>query len=124
MCADSERRRDRRLDLNLEVEFAPRKFHDSSLPCTGRTCNVSAGGVYFESLAAASVSDGMDIVLKIALPIRGEGAPEPLALRCEGKVVRVCRLPGPEDERLGIAVQFNNRPNVIVQSLTDSWDAG
>jgi len=66
----------------------------------------------------------MDIVLKIAVPNRGEGASEPLALHCEGKVVRVCKLPGPEDERFGVAVQFNNRPNIIVQSLTDSWDVG
>ncbi|HUU69570.1 MAG TPA: PilZ domain-containing protein [Planctomycetota bacterium] len=122
MCSDSERRRDRRLDLSLDVEFTPRKYYGSSLPCTGRTCNVSAGGVYLESPAAGSVTSGMDLVLTIALPHRSEGASEPLALHCEGKVVRVIKLPGPDDERFGVAVQFNNRPNIEVQSLTDSWD--
>ena len=123
MSTVSERRRDRRLELNLDVEFTPRKVYGSSLPGIGRTCNVSAGGVYLETGMGDSVKPGIDLVLKIALPNRDEGATEPLALHCDGKVVRVLKLPCPDETRFGIAVQFRNRPNVEFQSLTNPpWE--
>jgi len=123
MSSVSDRRKDRRLELNLDVEFTPRKVYGSSLPAIGRTCNVSAGGVYLETGMGSSVKAGMDLVLKIALPNREEGASQPLALHCEGKVVRVLRIPCPDDDRFGIAVQFKNRPNIEFQTLTSPpWE--
>ena len=123
MSSVSERRRDRRLELSLDVEFTPRKVYGSSLPGIGRTCNVSAGGVYIETGMGTPIQTGMDLILKIALPNRDEGATQPLALHCEGKVVRVLKIPTPDDDRFGIAVQFKNRPNIEFQSLTNPpWE--
>lgn len=120
MSSVSEKRRDRRLRLDLDVEFTPGRSCDIAVPYTGTTQNVSAGGLYLETYSVGLIERGCDLVLKIGIPRRAEAPADPLVLRCEGTVCRIEQLPVDQetrDERFGVAVRFNNRPNVEFQSL-------
>lgn len=132
MHLTSERRKDRRLSLGLDLEFFIGALASSVIDNDrdpgrglGRTRNVSAGGVYFATSTGSIVRNDMELVIRIAIPQRGEGDNELLALHCEGKVVRIDKLPGPrhnDDQRLGVAVQFRQKPNVEFQSLSSLAD--
>jgi len=120
MGSVSDRRRDRRLSLGLNVEFTPGASCGVGALYSGTTQNVSAGGLYFQTRSCGLIENGMDLVLKIGIPERAEDSAEPLVLHCEGTVCRIERLLGDNsagDDRYGVAVKFNNRPNVEFQSL-------
>jgi len=127
MSTVSEKRKHRRLNLELAVEFAPDGIHDALAPKCGTTRNVSAGGIYFETSMGGTVRQGAEIFLKIAVPQPKGCSAESFALRCEGHVVRIDKLVRrkPEQECLGIAVQFKNKPNVEFHSLNSLlWELG
>ena len=128
MSPPSERRKDRRLGLNLNVEFTPGKSSGVAVPCSGTTLNVSAGGVFFETDAAGLIENGMAVFLKIGVPKHAEGSPDPLVLHCEGTVCRIEELPehdSDDKKPLGVAVRFNNRPNIEFQWLSElMWELG
>ncbi len=109
------------MNLNLGVEFALGKGGGLGAPYAGTTRNVSAGGVYLEVSEPRGIENGMDLILKIAVPKRTEDSPDPFVLHCEGTICRIEYLPNSEggQERLGLAVKFNNRPNVKSCSLSD-----
>jgi len=120
----SEKRADRRLSLNFDVEFSPGLQNGVAVPCAGITRNVSAGGVFFETCSVGNVESGTELLLKISVPRHDGEQGEPLVLKCTGTV---CRLE-PLDEgrgRMGLAVQFSKRPNVELDSLSkQQWDPG
>ena len=117
MSAVPERRKERRLDLDLHVEFTEAATPDASAPLKGRTRNVSAGGLFFET--ANPLAAGAELLLDVAIPNRPGEAADPLALHCEGQVLRVVRLAGTSaGERFGVAVKFSNRPNIESQFLS------
>jgi hypothetical protein len=122
MNQTSEKRKDRRLDLSLGIEFTPGNNSGVPVPCRGTTHNVSAGGVYFETSSGYPISNGAEVLLKMALPERVDGSAEPLVLHCKGTVCRIEAL-NEGGERFGIAVRFNDRPNIEFQSLSKLlWD--
>ncbi|HUS59204.1 MAG TPA: PilZ domain-containing protein [Planctomycetota bacterium] len=118
MNAALERRKDRRLDLDLHVEFVEETNRGAALPLNGRTRNVSAGGLFLETSNA--LPEGALLVLDVAIPKRCGAAAEALALHCEGQVLRVMKLSTDAnvEERFGVAVRFMNRPNIESQFLT------
>jgi len=119
----SEKRADRRLRLNYEVEFSPTVQNGVAVPCAGTTLNVSAGGVFFETASMCGITDGTELLLKISVPRHGNPSGEPLVLKCTGTVCRI--VPLDDTGRLGLAVHFNNRPNVEFDSLSRQlWDPG
>ena len=65
-----EKRRDRRLDLSLPLEYTVPAGGVSVVPKTGQTRNVSSSGVYFETEMSCLVGPQMDIHVKIAIPQR------------------------------------------------------
>ncbi len=128
MSSVSDRRKDQRLPLALDVEFTPGSSQGAGVPCSGVTRNVSAGGVYLETRIGEAIENGTPILLKIAVPKQTEESAEPLVLHCEGTVCRIEKLSDRDDTQgapLGIAVKFDNRPNIEFQSLDSLlWGPG
>lgn len=124
--ADSDRRRDKRLSLNLPVQFAA-GAGDDLLLCDGLTHNVSSGGVYLE-VPAGRVSRGGAVALRIGVDQDPASDQPSVTLVGSGVVRRVDQLPEGRvahpwpDMQLrqgivGVAVQFDTRPTVQLQSL-------
>ena len=125
MTEYTERRRDRRLDLSLPIEFTVSAEAVSPLPRTGLTRNVSSGGVYFETTVRQSVLADAPIKVRIAIPRTDDESTSSLSLQGEARVVRVDHLrtdttDGAESREVwGVAVVFCERPNVRLFSLND-----
>ena len=126
MSANSDKRRDKRLGLTLPVKFFVCEGADLS-PCDGVTHNVSSGGVYFET-PASRVPSAMPLSLRIGVPSGTDEEKPNLTLVGLGTVRRIDRLErgrvvGQWPEELlaqgicGIALQFQQRPTVQLQSL-------
>jgi len=110
----TERRKDRRLDLSLPVEFVLAQAHGAPLVRTGTTRNVSSGGLYFETERAKALDADSPISIKLAIPQRDENSGSMLALFGNARVCRVDppAAGAPTEGRCGIAAQFSKRPNV------------
>ncbi len=99
----TDRRIARRYELNLPVvvrAVAERKAADSR---NGKTRDISTRGVYFlvdEQLEAGSTLDFM-----LTLPAEITQGTE-VFIHAQGKVVRVERKPGDEEERIGVAAMI------------------
>ena len=116
MAEPQERRKDRRLSLNLPVEFTLAQAHGAAVIRPGLTHNVSSGGVYFETNMAKALAADSTISIKLAIPQRDENSSSMLSLLGNAVVRRVDALaddPG-EAVRCGIAAQFSKKPNVQV----------
>ena len=122
------RRRDKRLDLTLPVRFS-REPEDTFSPFEGVTHNVSSGGVYFEA-AVGQMTAADTVWVRIAVPASPGEDKQNLTLAGSGMICRVERLPEddvtgswPEMQRqqgiYGIAVQFDQRPTVQLQSFEE-----
>ncbi|MFH1730630.1 MAG: PilZ domain-containing protein [Planctomycetota bacterium] len=129
---ETDKRRDKRLDLTLPVKFF-KCPDDGLLVRDGVTHNVSSGGVYFEAPVSHVVQDG-PIALRIGVHARdGEDKPS-LTLVGSGLVCRIEELEPrkvigawSDDQRklgiLGVAVQFHQRPTIQLRSLEELlWD--
>lgn len=128
MSLVSDRRKDQRLPLTLDVEFTAGKNLGAGAPCSGVTRNVSAGGVYLETRIGKLIENGTPVFLKIAVPKQAEESAEPLVLHCEGTVCRIEKFSDSDDTEgaaLGVAVKFDNRPNIEFQWLDSLlWGPG
>ncbi len=76
-----EQRRTRRFDLELPLAIIRAGTERVSL--LGFTKNISSNGVLFTSGAGADLGGPIEYVIKL-----NELAPQPVSLRCVGKVVR------------------------------------
>jgi len=120
MNSASDRRKDRRLALNLDVELTPHSSCGTSTSWSGATRNVSAGGVYLQTRPGRPIQNGAAVFLKIAIPNHAKEHADPLVLHCEGTVYRIEKLSGEDNAQgtpMGVAVKFDNRPNIEFQSL-------
>jgi len=91
---ETDKRRDKRLDLTLPVKFF-KGPDDGLLMRDGVTHNVSSGGVYFEAPASHVVQDG-PVALRIGVHARdGEDKPS-LTLVGSGVICRIEELGRPE----------------------------
>jgi len=126
--SEMNRRRDKRLELALPVQFFQGDGGELSMS-EGVTRNVSSGGVYFES-AAGSVEDDGELSLRIGVRSTDDGDRPNLTLMGSGAVRRVRKLGSEEvagtwpkahlDQGIyGIAIQFQQRPTVQLQSFEE-----
>jgi len=132
--AGTDKRRDKRLGLALPVKFSREPEGSLSL-FNGVTRNVSSGGVYFEA-PVGQVSRDDPLWVRIGVPGRREEEKPNLTLVGSGVVRRVEKLTedGIEGEWsqihleqgvCGIAVQFQQRPTIQLQSLEQLlWENG
>ena len=123
---EPDKRRAQRLELALPVRFFM-SLDGSLAPRDGLTHNVSSSGVYFEA-PVGQVTPDDPLLLRIAVPAR-EGEEQPnLTLVGSGAVQRAEKLEpsqvlGDWSEDLlqqgmwGLALQFQQRPTVELQSL-------
>lgn len=104
-----ERRRHRRLDIRLPLQYCP--GNDSGVNvCRTVTRNISTGGLYFET-DDLEIRAGMTIELELTIP-PGEGySPYQGHITSMGEVVRVDDL-GPSanasTRRVGVATRFRD----------------
>jgi len=125
----AEKRRDKRLSLTLPLKFFPDARRHAP-PRDGVTHNVSSGGVFFEVPAAQDVPVG-PVELRIGVPAHDDDTDKPtLTLVGRGAVCRVEKL-GPDrvlgawpethaaQGLCGVAVRFEERPTIELQSLED-----
>jgi len=126
--AGNDKRRDKRLGLNLPVKFSlgmepSLAFH------TGVTHNVSSGGAYFEAPLGQVIPDA-PVWIRIGVPARPDEVKVNLTLVGSGTVCRVERLSAdrvvgkwPEAQLkqgiCGIAFQFQQRPTIELRSLEE-----
>jgi hypothetical protein len=114
MRADEERRRSRRLLLRLTVSYAFPSATGESVSGRGLTHNVCADGVYFEWRHEAPPPIGTAGDVWLAIPDSA------LALTGGVEVLRADRLHSPgEDHCWGVAVRFQQRPQVMLPLLDD-----
>ena len=108
--ATTDKRRHRRLDLRLPVEYRRRNGR-RGLPTKTVSLNVSTGGIYFET-AADDIEVGQTLELELGIPENDQRFPPHGHIAAVGKVVRVKALgdqPNPEGAvftRYGIAARF------------------
>jgi len=122
----ADKRRDKRLELTLPVKFSV-KPEDDLAALDGVTHNVSSGGLYFEA-PAEQVTPTDPLWVRLGVPARqGEDKPN-LTLVGSGIVRRVEQL---HPDRVvgswpevhlqqgiyGIALQFQQRPTIQLQSF-------
>lgn len=124
-----EKRRDKRLSLTLPLKFFS-DTHRNLSPREGITRNVSSGGVYFEAPVGQELPVG-PVELRIGVPAHDDADAKPtLTLVGKGAVCRVEKLTpdrvlGAWQEThlaqglCGIAIQFEQRPTIELQSLED-----
>ena len=113
-----ERRVNPRLDLSvpLSVQKISVESKRDSAPLTTMTRNISAGGVYFNTLQGEDFKPGMRVELKISMPhhsvpvhkmasfsLVGKGT----VLRIDFPLERSDAGPPGEDTLSGVAVQFD-----------------
>ncbi len=128
MSSDSDKRRDKRLELRLPIKFF--KDPTESLPMReGVTHNVSSGGVFFEAPASHVMQDG-PVTLRIGVQDKeGDHSPS-LTLVGSGAVCRIepldpAHVIGPWSKEqadtgiMGVAVQFHTRPTIQLRSLDE-----
>lgn len=102
----SERRVGERLQIDLPMELG--NGHGN-----GRTRDVSASGVYFET--EASLTAGAPIRFSFVLD---HVFPTPLRLECEGQIIRVERREG----KLGVAAAMNSYRLLPQEQHTGLWN--
>ena len=102
----SERREGERLQINLPMELGNGRGN-------GRTRDVSASGIYFETeaLMAAGAPIRFSLVLEHLYPI-------PLRLECEGQIIRVERREG----TLGVAAAINSYRLIPQEQHLGLWN--
>jgi c-di-GMP-binding flagellar brake protein YcgR len=87
-----ERRRAKRVDANLAVTISGAPEGEQ-----GRTLNISANGIYFESPKFIDLLT--KVQLELVIPLGGPGSGKEERITCEGVVVRV----EPEHEEPGVS---------------------
>jgi hypothetical protein len=124
-----DRRNDKRLSLSLPVRFS--KDPDDTLsPHEGVTHNVSSGGLYFEAPMGRQLNAADPVWVQIAVPGGPGEEKHNLTLMGSGVICRVDKLdhqnrvgawPDGHSENgfYGIAVQFDQRPTVQLQSFEE-----
>jgi hypothetical protein len=85
--ARSEKRRHRRLELHLPLEFSPIGQEQGRRTPTRTTClNISPGGVYFETLSKEDLRPGILLELELTIP------PGERHFPYQGRVTTVCQV--------------------------------
>lgn len=96
MSTFSEHRRTRRFTLQLPLSI--RQPGGEHTPFTGITQNISSGGVLFTADREADLGSPIEYIVTL-----NSSAPEPVNLRCVGKVVRSAPTQGAETPAYQIA---------------------
>ncbi len=105
-----ERRKHRRLDVRLPLEYRREGAGRGGVSRT-MTVNVSTGGLYFET-AAEDMRIGDKVQMELGVPEGEERFPRHSKITTGGQVVRVNSLEGankgggPEYPRYGVGVEF------------------
>jgi c-di-GMP-binding flagellar brake protein YcgR len=99
------RRIARRYDLSIPI-VVHASIEKEQISGTGNTRDISTGGVYFTIDNHLSV--GAELNLRMTLPTEVTGENE-VFIRATGKVIRVDKHSGNENEKLGIAAIFEMR---------------
>ena len=94
MSTFMEQRRTRRFTLQLPLFVTP--AGEESVPFSGVTKNISSGGVLFTSGKEPDVGSPIEYVVTL-----NASGPQPVNLRCIGKVVRAERESGVADNPTG-----------------------
>ena len=81
----SDRRGERRYEVNLNLKYAPRKGSSADFEGVGKTCNVSRAGLSFECDRVLPV--GMQLELLVQWPVRLNDL-WPVELRMYARIVR------------------------------------
>ena len=113
--AFEERRKDRRQEIQLQLEFAPAVSYGTPVTRTGVTQNVSPGGAYFHTNMGSALRRRTQLTLRIGIPRSSEDPGTPLALTGRARVKRIEELyhgHGQEPPVWGIAVEFDDRPSI------------
>jgi hypothetical protein len=103
-----ERRATQRYDLSLPVTVRPLSPKESTCR-TGKTRDISTGGLYF--IINSSPDAGAELDLKLTLPSEVTGGAE-VFIVATGKVVRVDKRTGVEGQPVGVAAVFRMREMV------------
>ncbi|MBN1491560.1 MAG: PilZ domain-containing protein [Phycisphaerae bacterium] len=108
----SDRRDHRRLGIRLPVEVTP-VHADSTALLRTVTCNVSTGGIYFES-PPDYLQAGTDVRLDLTIPPGDGYSPYSGRVSAVAKVLRVEPLLGQQHarDRIGVAARFRNPPKL------------
>lgn len=97
----NERRVVPRLSMQIPVVLT---FPDTGLKFSGRTRDISAGGVFF--YAGAPVVEQQNV--EILMTFSGDMTPSPIQVSCKAKVIRVERESIPENTGIAVAIQQFN----------------
>ena len=110
----SERRKDVRQDIELQLEFAPSTEYGTPVTRVGVTSNVSPGGVLFHTNKGGCLRKDAELSVRIAIPRSKEDPGSPLALAGRARVRRVFELPqnGQGEPTWAVALMFNEKPSI------------
>jgi len=107
MMAQMERRKHRRLEMRLPLEYHP--AGRPGCACRTVTLNISTGGMYFET-DLQDLSPGEILEFELTVPPGDGHFPYTSRVLGVGEVVRLCpiepEVPGQARRRLGVAARF------------------
>ena len=98
-----DRRTARRYDLSLPV-IVRAPIHSEAVPQTGTTREISSRGVYFT--IDNNVGVGAELALTMILLAERAGSTE-VSIRATGKVIRVDKHSGNNDQKVDVAAVFD-----------------
>jgi len=108
----NEQRRFRRYSVNFPCEIKPARH--SSKRISTHTQDVSCGGLFFSVPGEWKVGAAIDFILR--LPLRAMGR-RTVALRCQGKVVRIIEQ---DDQHCGVGATIERFEFVHLDTRADS----
>ncbi|PYU24160.1 MAG: hypothetical protein DMG30_09395 [Acidobacteria bacterium] len=107
----TDRRTARRYDLSLPVLIHVPVERNA---CNGKTRDISTRGVYF--VIADHFTAGSELDLTMTLPAEVTGGTE-VFIRAIGKVVRVEKTPGKDEQQVGVAALIQRYEIVRNESM-------
>jgi len=119
----TERRKHRRLELQVPVLFTVQCKTGTGITRTGVTQDVSPGGILFRTDSAQDLQPQQELTVKLVIPRQSDPAEATVSLSGEARIVRAERLaPSPSaapggNQRWSVAAQFISRPSVDLSTI-------